>query len=130
MDSLLQSVVEHSPTGLVLFEACRDDTGKVVDFRYLLTNPANTLNTNRSAEEITGKTLMELFPNIARDEFYDRMVAVIETGESQHYQHFYEGDGIKAWIDASLVRIDDRVLGIFQNVTALMRQNLELELAR
>ncbi|MBC8153315.1 MAG: response regulator [Bacteroidetes bacterium] len=130
MDSLLQSVVEHSPTGLVLFEPCRDVTGKVVDFRYLLTNPASALNTNQSVEELTGKTLTELFPNVARDEFYDRMVAVIDTGEPQHYQHFYQGDGMKAWINASLVCIDDRVLGSFQNVTALMRQNLELELAR
>lgn len=130
MDTLLQSIVQYSPTGLVLFEVCRDTDGRIVGFQYVLTNQVSSLVASRRVEDVTKGTLIELSPAIAKDEFYDRLVAVAETGESQYYQHFFRGDSMEAWINATLVRVDNGVLGSFQNVTALMRQNLELELAR
>ena len=130
MDRLLKSVVHHSPTGLVLFGACRDADGRINDFRYLLTNPANAKTTQLTVAEMTGNTLLDLFPTIAKNDFFDRLVAVVETGAAQHYQHFYQDDGIEAWVDASLVPVDDGVLFTFQDVTELMRRNQELTMAR
>jgi len=77
-----------------------------------------------------GKKLGDVFPTIAREEFHDRLQTVTETGVSQTYRHFYQGDGFEAWVDASLVKVRDGVLMTFQDITQLVRQSEALNEAR
>lgn len=126
---LLRNLVNNTQAGLALFEPVREADGQISDFRYALTNPANARTTGQSVTAMTGKRLLELFPNVGRGLFYERIREVLTTGQSQQYQEYYEGDGMAVWVDATLVRVDDHVLLTFQDITPLVIQRNELEAA-
>lgn len=122
--ALLQSVIDNSLTGLVLYEPLRDSSGTVVDFRYKLTNPANARATGRSVGEMTGRRLSELFPHVNQLEFTDRLLAVANTGQPQQWSFQIDVDGINGWFDGRLVAQGDDVLFSFLDITALKQAQL------
>lgn len=125
--ALLQRVVDHSPSGMILMEAVRDDNGTIVDFRYLLTNQMNAMLTNRSVEEMTGQLVSTLFPNYQTLDLFRILVHVTNTGETVENTFDYDRFGVKGTFDGYYVKQDDGVLFTFVNVTRLREQQQQLE---
>lgn len=115
---------------MTLFKACRDANGAITDFRFLLTNPANAQTAQRTVEEMTGKSLLTIFPDA--QPLMDMLENVMETGVSQSYRHLHKGDGIEVWMDTTLVRVEeeDSVLMTYLDVTELVQQAEALAEAR
>jgi len=127
--TMLQAVFDQTSAGLVLYEAVWED-GLIVDFRFALTNQANAQTTHRSVAEMTGNNLLDLFPTTKEKGFYDQLVQVLTTGQPERFQQRYQGDSIDAYIDGTLLRLGERVLFTYADVTAMTRQNQALEQAR
>ncbi|TAE21761.1 MAG: hypothetical protein EAZ91_24780 [Cytophagales bacterium] len=117
--ALLQSIFDNAQVGLVLFEILRDETGKVRDFRYLQSNPVNDRILGRPAGEIIGRTVYELYPALRGSEWTNNAHRCAELGEPTQFAYSYEGDGVRGWFDATFVRIDNRMLLTYTDVTAL-----------
>ncbi|GAA4420247.1 hypothetical protein GCM10023187_55370 [Nibrella viscosa] len=125
--AVLQTIVDYCPSGLMLLDAVRNPAGDIIDFRYMLTNPANAQVTGLSVEQMTGRLLLDLFPGSYSEGMFQRIVEVTETGEIQQFEHHYQGDDMDVWINATIVKINDnQTLFTFQDITTLKQQQLAL----
>lgn len=122
---VLQGVVDNCPAGLVLWEAVRE-AGEIVDFRYQLTNPVNSRLTGLRVDEMIGQTLLTLFPDVKKSGLFDRLIAVITTGETQKYQRHDQFNQIKLWGDFMLTPLGDGVLFTIQDITRLKETEEQL----
>ncbi|CCH54869.1 PAS/PAC sensor signal transduction histidine kinase [Fibrisoma limi BUZ 3] len=123
---LLHNIVDNSPAGLVLYEPVLDTAGTIVDFQYVVTNASNARTTGRSVEEMVGNLLSVLFPDIYAQGFFDQLVGVHQTGQSQRVERRFQGDQLDVWVDGSLVKTDKYVLFTYQDITLLKQQQLAL----
>ncbi len=131
---LLASVLASSLDGIMVFSSVRDDAGDIVDFEWLLVNPQAEKLVNRSAEELTGKRLLEEMPGNAATGLFDDYVEVVETGEPLQREIYYEHEGISAWFQVIAVKLNDGFAVTFRDITerkeatqAMRTANRELE---
>ncbi|MFD2570738.1 PAS domain-containing protein [Spirosoma soli] len=125
--ALLQTVINNSPTALVLYEPILNESGTTVDFRYKLANPVAASATGRSLEYMRNNTLFTMFPMAAQKGFFDRLRVTLETGELQQYEHHFKGDDVDLWAEITLVKQGNDVLAVFQYITDLKRAQKQLE---
>lgn len=124
---LLQRVVDHAPSGMILLEAVRDETGNIVDFRYVLTNQMNAQLTGYTVEQMVGSVVSSLFPGYQSMPLFSTLVHVTNSGEAVENTFEYDRYGLNATFDGFYVRQGDGVLFTFNNVTRLREQQLQLE---
>mgnify|MGYP002777657427 FL=1 len=120
---LLGNLIDHSPSGMVLYEAIRNATGTIVDFRILLTNQANAILTGLSVEYMCSGTLLERFPWVKDEGFFHRLVQVTESGGAQKFTQHYPQ--LNLWADIGMCRHGDGVLFMVTNVTNLKEAELK-----
>ncbi|ADB37092.1 PAS domain S-box protein [Spirosoma linguale] len=132
-NQLLQAIIDHTPAVLAFWEPVRID-GRIVDFKYLLSNPVNSAVTGYSHEELMHSTLVTLFPFTRDNGIFSRAVEVAETGNSQQFQLKYRLKTGDLWGEYSLVRVGGNVLLTIKDISHLketeeqLRQsNAELE---
>jgi len=70
--------------GYSLHEIIRDADGKVIDFRFVDVNPAFARMTGLRAEDVLGRTVREVLPNI-EDYWLQRFGEVAETGRPTRF---------------------------------------------
>ncbi len=93
--ALLQSeekyrlLFENISQGFALHEIITDDFGKPVDYRYITVNPAFGNLTGMNIENISGKTIKELLPNI-ENFWIESFGEVALTGNPIHYENYSE----------------------------------------
>lgn len=125
---LLQTILDSSPTGVVLYEAIRDErTGAITDFRYRLTNATNLTLTGLTSEQMVGQTMLTLFPDTKDTDLWHTVVRVTETGQSQRLTFPYDKYGINGWFDGYFVREGDGVLFTYVDITPVKQAELERE---
>jgi PAS domain S-box-containing protein len=76
-----RNAIETLPDPFAIHSAIRDETGRIVDFAIDYVNTATTKFNGLSAEQQTGRRLLELFPAMPDDGLFDAFVRVVETGE-------------------------------------------------
>ena len=121
---LLMGIVDNGRAGITLFDPIHDQTGQIIDFRYVFTNAVNSRNTGRSAIEMTGNTLLTLLPLVAETEWFARLVLTAQTGESQSFLFQYDAEGIRGWFDTLFVKLGNQILFTDLNVTSLKEAQL------
>jgi PAS domain S-box-containing protein len=77
----LQSIFDSSIDPLVLMEAIRDDSGQLVDLRYLAANAAACAANRLTAEQMIGARLLDLFPGQLEHGPLQQYFSTVETGE-------------------------------------------------
>ncbi|MBK8803789.1 MAG: PAS domain-containing protein [Fibrobacteres bacterium] len=82
-----QQLFENLTTGFALHEAILDESGKMVDYRFLEVNPAYEKLTGLKASEILGRTVLEILPEL--EPYWVEMFAkVVQSGEPLQYENF------------------------------------------
>jgi PAS domain S-box-containing protein len=115
----LSSVLNSAADGIMAFRAVRDDRGTIVDFAWLLTNPAACAMVGHTAEYLTGKRLLEELPSSKANDLFDLGVQVIESGEPIQQQFEYSQSPMNAWFENAAVKLDDGFAVTFRDITAL-----------
>ncbi|GAB3905299.1 hypothetical protein GCM10028803_35960 [Larkinella knui] len=124
---LLKTIVEQLPAGLALFQPVRNAAGEINDFRYVLTNTANARNLGLSAEQLTNRNLLEVYPSAGEQGTLGRLKHVLQTGTPIHYELDYKVNGLTLWIEGHMTRVDDTVLLTYLDNTALKQQQKVLQ---
>ncbi|HEY9734748.1 MAG TPA: PAS domain-containing protein, partial [Trichocoleus sp.] len=121
----LQQMLNGSVAAVSILESQRDEQGTIADFICRGGNKAAEKILNCSAEAMLGQPLLHLWPGI-KDAFFDRCVAVVETGEPFRAEHPSLQDGCDHWFDVSAVKNGDGVITTFLDMTAQKKaeQNL------
>jgi signal transduction histidine kinase len=126
---LLQSVIDNSPSAILLFEPIQTEQGEIVDFQYRLANPSAAAITGKSTDELLTSTLLTLYvkpqPNL--NDLFERLIAVWQTGLSQQFERYTELNGVKLWANATLVRQGKNVLAVLEFITKLKDAQRQLE---
>ncbi|KAB7731368.1 PAS domain-containing protein [Rudanella paleaurantiibacter] len=125
---LLQRVIDHSPVGIILAEAIRDETGDIVDFRYLLTNSFNAGLMGLTVADMAGRLISSLFPNWQTIPLFETFYTVAQTGESQRYSFEYNHFGTRGWFEGSFIKHGDGVLFTFLDVSAIKQAEVDQEI--
>ncbi len=118
---LLNSVLNGSINGIMSFEAVRDETGVIIDFRILTLNEAAARMTVLTAEEVVGNRMMTLFPGNVETGLFDLYVHTTETGEPGRTETYYNYDGLDFWLDISAQKFGDGFVVTFTDVSMVKR---------
>ena len=125
--SLLASILNSSLDGVVAYSAVRNIEGNIVDFQWLLINPAAEKFYGLLLNEIVGKNLLAELSQFRNNGLFDLYVSVVETGETVEgefsYQH--ERDTI-VWLHIVAVKLNDGLAVTFRNITDRKRAEIAL----
>ncbi len=122
---LLQTVINNSPTGIVLYRAVRDATGQIIDFIHELSNTTNNRVTGR--EDLLGSSVLPRYSHNQETGIFDSWVRVVESGQAERMTFPYNAHGINGWFEASFIKQGDGLLFTYLDITALKQYQLELE---
>lgn len=113
----LRNVLDGSISGIMSYNSIRNDAGQLVDFELRSVNRAAEEIVRQRAEDIVGKTLLELYPEEVDMGLFDLYCQAIETGVPLRRQVCYaEKDG-ERWLDLSANRFDDGLVVSFIDIT-------------
>jgi len=118
--ALLESMVEHSPSGIVVEKALRDEAGDVMDFQAVLINPKALEFGQHTREEALSRTIRQLNPRFEPSGLLDAYRNVLTTGKPFRVEFFQEP--VKRWLELSASRIDEGQLVVLFNDTTERRQ--------
>lgn len=122
---LLRSVLDNSFNAIVAFSAVRDAaTGGVIDFRYVAQNETNRRNTNRTDDEVIGRTLLNQAPALFSG-LFERYVRVLETGQLDQFEH--PDDERTRWFAISVAKWGDGIVLTLVDITASKDHQQQLE---
>lgn len=124
--NLLDSILKHSPGGIAVYTAVRDNNNRVIDFQCILANDAAEVFTQVPNSERLTKRVSEITPGIKDTPLFQMAVAAVETGKPFQTQFYREETG--KWMELSVVKMyDDHLLNLFRDITLTKETELRLE---
>ncbi len=128
--SLLAGVLNSSLDGVMAFESVRDTQGTIIDFKWLLINPAAEKMVGRTSHELVGKCLLKEMPGNRETGLFDLYVQVVEIGKPLEQEFYYEHEQVKAWFHIAAVKLDDGFAVTFCDITQRKHAQEELQQQR
>lgn len=125
--SLLASILNSSLDGVVAYSAVRNSEGNIVDFQWLLINPAAEKFYGLLLKEIVGKNLLAELSQLRNNGLFDLYVSVVETGQTvdREFSYEHERDTI-VWLHIVAVKLNDGLAVTFRNITDRKRAEIAL----
>ncbi|CAN5141811.1 hypothetical protein BH09BAC4_BH09BAC4_13960 [soil metagenome] len=114
---LLDTVLNSSQNAILAFEAVRDTTGTIVDFRYVLQNEAKRQLAGRTDQQVLGQMLLEVFPQVREKGLMDRYIEVVTTGQPLRTQAELMYRNQLGWYDVSAVKWGNGLVLTIQDKT-------------
>jgi len=128
-ESFYTNVLNSSISGIMAFKSVRDSEQNIIDFEWIVANKTAETIIGIPADEIVGKSLLEVMPGNKNDGVFFKYIDVVETGQSMDHEKSYELQGIyKIWFHISATKLNDGFALTFQNITK--RKSAEMALAR
>lgn len=126
----LQNLVSSLQYVISYFEAVRDEKGTIIDFKIGYTNGKIKEFIGRSAEEITGKCISEVYPMLLENGDFDSYIEVINSGEPKELENLYELKEGRFYFCNEIVKLDDGVTIVSQDITLRKEAEIELQLSK
>ncbi len=123
----LSSILDSSLDGMMAFRSVRDEQGQIIDFEWLLSNPAACDLVQRSKEELIGRRLLVEMPGNREEGLFDDYVNVVESGKPYTRQFHYNHEGINYWFENVSVKLGDGFVVTFRDVTAAKKSEQKLQ---
>lgn len=124
---LLRSVLDNSSNIIVAFSAVRDDANQITNFRYIAHNEANRRAMNLPDGEVIGHTMLDFFPQMIEIGLFNRLVRVVETGESTCFEQQFTEAGWAEWNEISVMKWGDGVVLTIVDITASKNHQRQIE---
>ncbi|MGK7888113.1 MAG: diguanylate cyclase, partial [Leptolyngbyaceae cyanobacterium] len=125
----LSGILNSSLDGIMAFRSVRNEQGQIVDFEWLISNPAACAMVGRPANSLIGHHLLEELPGNRDEGLFDLYVQVVESGEPIQRQFHYTHDGIDSWFENIAVKLEDGFAVTFRNITAMKQSEQALQRA-
>ncbi len=123
---IFDDVLNSITNGLSVLEAVRNDSGAVVDFRYVRVSQTICKDTGLSVAQLEGKSILSLFPGLHETSYWPAYLAALTTGQNQHFELHYQRDRYDNYTDNWVTRIDEnRIISIYSIVNDRKRVELE-----
>lgn len=130
---VLHEVLETLPDPHVVLEAVRDTSGSIIDFTVAAANSASAALEQVPLDELIGASFLALHPEAERQLYFEKLVAVVETGEplimdDEDYDLEILG-GERRWFDVRATKVGDGVSQVIRDVTERHRAAEQLRRA-
>jgi signal transduction histidine kinase len=79
----LQGILDNTANAIGLYDALRDDEGRIYDFKVRLFNQAALRMASLRWEDVEGKTLLQISPRSKEIGIFHEAVEVVQTGEAR-----------------------------------------------
>jgi PAS domain-containing protein len=113
-NQLVRATLDSSPALIQVFEAVRDESGHLVDFRWTLVNERAAVN---YGSNLVGQRLLTLNPGVEAAGIFARFVQVVESGQPQTYEQEYRHEQYNGWFEQSVVRLGDGLVSTTTDIT-------------
>jgi PAS domain S-box-containing protein len=124
----LKFITDSALTAIGLYSIIRDShTGEVIDLRYELINQMAQRMTGRPADDLIGRTMLEVFPGIALSGVWQQYKELAQSGVPLRYQNHYTYEGYDLWYEVQGVRHGNWIVLSFLDITELKKTQLQLE---
>jgi signal transduction histidine kinase len=121
---LLDSIFNSSINGVYTLKALRNEKKEIIDFTFAHVNTIFCKMVSKHKSEIVGKRYLELFPDTLPSGVFGRNIHILKDGNPVRQEIHYVGDGVDAWYDSSIVKVDEDTLVIsFNDITSLKRSS-------
>ncbi|MDQ2752153.1 MAG: PAS domain-containing protein, partial [Bacteroidota bacterium] len=121
---LLQATMDSSLDMIQVFETARDESGEIVDFKWILNNHTS----EKIYGNIIGKSLLQLNPGVVEEGIFDTFKKVVETGISNQSERHYVHEQFDGWFYQSVVKMGDGLAATTTNTSE--RKKAEQEINR
>jgi two-component system NarL family sensor kinase len=118
---LLKTIVDTAFGGMALLKAMRDEQNQIIDFKYEFANPVKAAHLAMPLDELIGSSLQTLFPAVKQSGMWERLVQVMETGETIRNLEEWHRGGKTIFIDQQYVKVQDGVLAWDKDVTPVKK---------
>jgi PAS domain S-box-containing protein len=118
-ESILRGLFDNSPSGIAVYDV-KNDGSKGKDYIIKEFNKAALKTEGKKIEDVIGKSLFDLRPNIDQYGLIDIFKKVWETGETTHYPaKVYVDDKYYNWYENHVFKIPNgEIVAIYEDVTA------------
>jgi PAS domain S-box-containing protein len=124
---LLNGVLGNAVDGIVAYSVVRDDQGTLMDFRFLLVNPAAERLLGQPAVELIGQGLLDTSSDIVLDGLFEPFVRIVETGVTLDFEYSAVRSKILRWYRVAGVKLGDGLVMSYSDITERKRAEAELE---
>ena len=99
------------------------------DFRYVYVNRVAAAHGRKLPSELTGRTMMEMYPGIENTRMFSDLRYCMDTGRSRRIENeFINSDGSKSWFDLLIQPLPEGIFILSLDITE--RKNIESEKQR
>lgn len=129
--AFISSILHASFNGIYALKTIRNAQGDIIDFQYLFANDVISAFLSLTSEEVVGKTVSELIPEVKTNRFFDLFCEALEDGRPMRKETFFESERFTGWFDYSIVAIDkDTLVVTVQDITNQKKSLIEIEQQR
>ncbi len=114
---LLTSILDGSLNGIMAYHALRDEQGEIRNFEVISANREAESLLEISADDLIGKTLLDLYPEELDLGLFARYVETVETGVACRTEICYVAGGVDQWLAISASKLDDGFVVTFSDIT-------------
>jgi len=124
---LLEGILKNSLDGVIAYESIRDEAGNLVDFRFLMVNPAAERLLGEPALTLVGKGLLEISPEIVLDGLFESFVRVVKEGKPLDFEYSAIRSQSLLWYRVAAVKLGDGLVMSYSDVTERKRATQRLD---
>ncbi|HEX5745124.1 MAG TPA: ATP-binding protein [Archangium sp.] len=119
------SFAADHPDGYMAVSAVRDDSGTLVDFRWLYANPAAETLMGMSLAFVLGRGIVELLPDARSRGIHSRFALVVETGQPYVDEVYFPLENRERWFRLVALKRGDGLSVWFNDITRRKREERE-----
>ncbi|MEZ0539503.1 PAS domain-containing protein [Fibrella arboris] len=123
-----RQVLDNALTAISHFTSVRESLpdgsqGRIIDFVYQSFNRASEQFTDRRAEDVIGRRMLELFPERRTNGQFDRWVQLVDSQGSTRFQEYRQETG--RWFDTQAISLNDGFIQSSIDITPIKQAELE-----
>ncbi|MCW3088179.1 MAG: chemotaxis protein [Sediminibacterium sp.] len=126
LSGIIEGVFNSSVNGITAKRAVRNKQGKITDFEYLAINKAYEELFGKTARGLIGKTLKQVFPDVAKSHM-DMCIEVVEKGKNIRSEHYQQSTD--RWLETIAVKMFDGIVTTHSDITEKKKSSEVLALS-
>jgi diguanylate cyclase (GGDEF)-like protein/PAS domain S-box-containing protein len=127
-ETLLRSIVDHSPNGILRLKPMETADGRIRDFVCTFANPAAARAFDRAPEELVGVRLGEALPGHAAM-LLEAFREVCRTGATRDLERYIDMPGLQGWFRFIAAHVGAELMITAVDVTQTKQRELEIAAA-
>ena len=122
----IKNILDNSLVGIMAFKAIRNAAGVIEDFEWVLANDISAKFTYKSQQDLIGKRLKEVSPEVEKD-LFTIYKNVVETGVSTQFEKEFNDQENSKWYYITVVKLEDGFVATFSDITTQKLQQAFIE---